>query len=100
MVSEAEKKRIDTWLDKHLKELIQPRGWSQLQDVLGHTVPKFHYTHGFNIWISKHMINFPMMMVFRGLLIVLHGVQDRNEGQDLIGLCKTPYFTERDQKTY
>ena len=96
MVSEAEKKRIDTWLDKHLKELSQPEDGSTARCPWAYSskVPIIHTDQYMDI--MKHMINFPYDDGVHGLLIVLHGVQDRNEGQDLIGLCKTPYFTERD----
>jgi len=96
MVSEAEKKRIDTWLDKHLKELSQPEDGTTARCPWAYSskVPIIHTDQYMDI--MKHMINFPYDDGVHGLLIVLHGVQDRNEGQDLIGLCKTPYFTERD----
>ena len=89
MVSEAEKKRIDTWLDKHLKELAQPEDGSTARCPWAYSSkgPIIHTDQYMDI--MKHMINFPYDDGVHGLLIVLHGVQNRNEGQDLIGLCKT-----------
>jgi hypothetical protein len=96
MVLEEDKKRIDDWLEIHLKELSQPTDGSVARCPWAYSskVPVIHTDQYMDI--MKHMINFPYEDNLHGLLIVLHGVQDRNEGQDLIGLCKTQYFVDRD----
>ncbi len=96
MISVEEKKRIDNFLEVHLKELSQPKdgGMPRCPFAYSKRVPIVHTEEYMDI--MKHMINFPYEEDIHGMLIVLHHVTDREEGQDLIGLCKTPYFTQRD----
>ena len=74
MVSEEDKKRIDTWLDKHLKELSQPEDGSTARCPWAYSskVPIVHTDQYMDI--MKNMINFPYDDGIHGLLIVLHGV--------------------------
>jgi len=96
MVTEQEKKRINDFLDTHLKELSQPSDGSVARCPWAYSsrVPIIHTDEYMDI--MKHMFDFPYEDDIHGMLIVLHHVQDRFEGQDLIGLCKTRYFTDRD----
>lgn len=82
------KQRIDSWLDTHLNELSKGKcPWANSKDV------KRVHTDQY-LDIMKVMFEFDSYNS-HAVLIILHNVQDTNEGKELFGLCRTQYFLDR-----
>jgi len=80
--------RIDTWLDLHLNELAKGKcPWANSKDV------KRVHTDQY-LDILKVMFEFDSYDS-HAVLVILHNVQDPNEGKELFGLCRTQYFLDR-----
>lgn len=81
--------RIDAWLDKHLDELAKGRcPWANSR------VKRVHTNQYLDI--MKVMFEFEHDLDdVHAVLVVLHDVQDPNEGEGLFGLCRTQYFLDR-----
>ena len=82
------KQRIDSWLDTHLNELSKGKcPWANSKNV------KRVHTDQY-LDIMKVMFEFDSYNS-HAVLIILHNVQDTNEGKELFGLCRTQYFLDR-----
>ena len=78
--------RIDAWLDRHLLELSKGRcPWANSD------VPRIHTDQYLDI--MKAMFEFPKDK--HAVLVILHDVEDPEEGRTLFGLCRTQYFLDR-----
>lgn len=81
--------KIDKWLDIHLEELAKSRcPWANSR------VKRFHTDQYLDV--MKVMFEFDYNIDDNhAVLVILHNVNDWNEGEELFGLCRTKYFLDR-----